>query len=149
MNRRKILTLSIIAALALPLGAWATDYRKSNPKAWSAKTVKSAIENLYGNVNLVQSSEIKLKMPGVVASGKFVKVGIKSSLKAKSVSLFQNVNPESAVAVWNVMEDGIVDYSVKIKLKSNALVTVLIEGVDGKFYTTKRSIVVTGGGCDG
>lgn len=149
MNRRKFLTMSMVTALALPLGAWATDYRVEKPTAWTAKKVDDAVKALYGDVKLIESKEVTLKMPKVVASGKSISVGIKSTLDAKSVSLFQDVNPESAVAVWSVPEHGIVNYSIKIKLKSNAVVTVVVEGKDGHFYTTKHSIIVSGGGCEG
>ena len=106
MNKRNFLTLSVITALALPLSAWATDYRESNPKTWVAKTVDSAIKGLYGDIKFVKSDEVKLKMPKISTNGGVVPVKISATIDSKSVSLFQNSNPESAVAVWSVPEGG-------------------------------------------
>jgi len=149
MTKRNNLTLSILTALVLPLGAQATDYRETNPKAWTAQTVNDAVQALYGDVKLIKSADITLKAPTVVASGASVPVSVKSSIDAKSVSLYQDANPESAVAVWNVLEGAIINYSTKVKLKTNSKVIVVIEGKDGNYYTTERSVQVTGGGCEG
>lgn len=152
MQRRKFLRLGVTAACVLPLGLFATDYRVEKPDAWTAHTVEDAIKALYGDVKLIESKDLVLKMPEVSSSGSAVPVSIKSTLQAKSVSLFQNANPESAVAVWTVPEDGIVDYALKLKLKTiegqPSKVTVVLEGIDGNFYTASASITVRGG-CEG
>ena len=153
MNRRKFLTLSVATALTLPMMAVATDYRREHPTTWKAKTVHDAVADLYGDVKLIQSKEITLKMPRVTSQGGAVPVRIKSSIPAKSVSLFQNSNPESAVAVWTVLDGGIIDYSLKLKIKTlengnPSRITVIIEGKDGQYYTTHASVKVAGG-CEG
>jgi sulfur-oxidizing protein SoxY len=153
MNRRKFLTLSVATAITLPMMAMATDYRTEKPAAWTAHTVDNAVKALYGDVKLIQSGDLILKMPKVTSNGGAVPVGIKSTIKAKSVSLFQNSNPESAVAVWTVPENGIVDYGLKLKIKtledgSPSVVTIILEGLDGKYYTTSGSVKVAGG-CEG
>ena len=153
MNRRKFLTLSMATALTLPIASWATNYRSEKPAAWTAKTIDDAVKALYGDVQLIESSDVILKIPKVTTNGGAVPVGIKTSIKAKSVSLFQNSNPESAVAVWTVTEDGIVDYGLKLKIKtfkdgSPSRVTVIVEGVDGKYYSASTLVSVKGG-CEG
>jgi sulfur-oxidizing protein SoxY len=153
MNRRKFLTLSLVTAAALPVGAWATDYRAEKPAAWTAKTVDDAIKALYGDVELIESKEIIFKVPNVSSSGSQVPVTITTNIDAKTVALFQNSNPESAVAVWTVPENGIIDYKLKLKIKtladgSPSVVTVVVQGNDGIFYTTHASVVVRGG-CEG
>ncbi len=153
MNRRKFLTMSMATALALPAGALALDYRAEKPAAWTAKTVDAAIKALYGDVKLIESKDIMLKMPKVTTSGSQVPVTITTSIDAKTVSLFQNSNPESAVAVWTVPENGIIDYKLKLKIKtlesgSPSVVTVVVQGKDGALYTTHASVVVRGG-CEG
>lgn len=152
MNRRKFLTLSAVAVLTLPVVSWATDYRAEKPSAWTADTVDDAVKALYGDVELIESRDVILKMATIATQGNAVPVGIKSAIDAKSVSLFQNSNPESAVAVWTVPENGIVDYGLKVKLKTidgqPSVVTVVVEGRDGKFYSTSASVTVKGG-CEG
>jgi len=150
MNRRKFLTLSVATAMVLPLGAWATDYRTLKPTAWTAKKVDDAVKALYGDVELIESSDLVVKAPKVATGA--VPITIQTSIQAKSVSLFQDVNPESAVATWTVPEDGIVDYRLKIKLRQTenpAVVSVVVEGRDGKFYTAHTVVTVAGATCEG
>ena len=149
MNKKTLVKLSIAVALCLPIGAIAKDYRASNPATWTAHTVDNAIKGLYGEVTFIQSDKVILKLAKVVASGSAVPIKIKSTIDAKSVSVFQDTNPESAVAVWSVPKGGIVDYGVKIKLKSDATLKVVIEGRDGNFYTATSFVQVSGGGCEG
>ena len=149
MKKSKLIVGTVVLiALALPMSA--KDFRANNPTAWTAHTVKNAIKGLYGDVEFIQNNDIVLKASKIVASGASVPLTIKSNIDAKTVSVYQNINPESAIAVWDVPKDGIIDYGLKIKLKQgNANITVVIEGRDGKFYTTKKVIKVSGGGCEG
>ena len=150
MKNCTFIKLSIAVALCLPIGVIAKDYRTSNPTTWTADSVDNAIKGLYGDVKYQESDEITLKIPKVVASGGTVPVTIKTTIDAKSVSVFQDINPESAVAVWNVPLNGIVDYGLKIKLKRGQVkLKVVVEGRDGNFYTKTSFLQVTGGGCEG
>jgi len=150
MKRRKFLTLSVATALTLPMMAMATDYRTEKPAAWTAKKVDDAVKALYGDVTLIESSDVIVKAPKVATGA--VPITIQTSIKAKSVSLFQDANPESAVATWSVSEGAIVDYRLKIKLKQTekpAVVSVVVEGMDGKFYTAHTLVTVAGATCEG
>jgi sulfur-oxidizing protein SoxY len=150
MKRRKFLTLSVATALTLPMMAMATDYRTEKPAAWTAKKVDDAVKALYGDVTLIESSDVIVKAPKVATGA--VPITIQTSIKAKSVSLFQDANPESAVATWSVSEGAIVDYRLKIKLRQTekpAVVSVVVEGMDGKFYTAHTLVTVAGATCEG
>lgn len=153
MNRRKFLTLSAVAALTLPVASLATDYRAEKPSAWTADTVDDAVKALYGDVELIDSSDILLKIPKIASNGGAVPISIKTSIEAKTVSLFQNSNPESAVAVWSVPEGGIVDYGFKIKLKGgnnkSSTVTAIVEAIDGKMYRQTATVQVSSTTCEG
>ncbi len=157
MNRRNFIGLGVLAMATLPatLSALSSiDFRKTKPDTWTAKTVDTAIKALYGDIK-PEASGVKVKAPKVASNGGAVPVTIKSDIPAKTVAFFQNMNPESAVAVWNVPEDGIVDYFVKIKLKGtdenggNGELTAIVEGKDGKFYVGKTKLQVAKGGCEG
>ena len=150
MNRRKFLTLSVATALTLPMMALATDYRTEHPTAWTAKKVNDAVKALYGDVTLIESKDVVVKAPKVATGA--VPITIQTSIQAKSVALFQDVNPESAVATWSVPEGSIVDYRLKIKLKQSekpAVVSVIVEGMDGKFYTSHTLVTVATATCEG
>ena len=157
MERRKFLGLGILAVTALPatLSAIASiDFRATKPDVWTAKQVDPAIKALFGDIK-PEEKGIKIDTPSVASNGGAVPVKIKSDISAKTVALFQDMDPESATAVFNVPENGIVDYFMKIKLKATdanggkGTITVVIEGRDGKFYVGKKTLDVAKGGCEG
>ena len=157
MERRKFLGLGIMAIAALPatLSAIATiDFRATKPDVWTAKKVDPAIKALFGDIK-PEEKGVKVNAPAVAANGGGVPVSIKSDISAKTVAVFQDMDPESAVAVFNVPENGIVDYFMKIKLKATdenggkGTITAVLEGTDGKFYVGKKTLDVAKGGCEG
>jgi len=138
-----------LAALAMTAAVYAKDYRALKPKAWTAKTVPAAIEALYGKITPIESSDIKLKAPDVASNGGAVPVSVKTTIDAKSIAVLQDVNPESLVAVFDQNEYTVPNYGLKIKMKKSGNVYVVVEGKDGKLYSTKKSIEVALGGCEG
>ncbi len=148
MERRKFLGLGIAAMAALPSLVSALDFRKEKPDAWTAKTVKDAVEKLYGTITPVEKG-VKVKAPKVASNGGQIPVTIKSDIDAKTVALFQNVNPEKLVAVWDVPEGQPVDFSLKIKMKKSGTITAIVEGRDGKYYKAAQTLEVALGGCEG
>jgi sulfur-oxidizing protein SoxY len=157
MNRRKFLGLGVMAAVAMPAtlsAISAIDFRSTKPDTWTAHTTENAIKALYGDIKPVEEG-VTIKLPKVASNGGAVPLTIKSDIKAKTVAVFQNMNPESAVAVFNVPEEGIIDYFLKIKLKGtdenagNGIITVIVEGTDGKFYKGTKALQVAKGGCEG
>ncbi|MCB4742704.1 MAG: thiosulfate oxidation carrier protein SoxY [Sulfurovum sp.] len=157
MNRRNFIGFGVLAMATLPVAASAAtsiDFRKVKPDTWTAKTVEDAIKALYGEIKPKESG-VKVKAPKVASNGGAVPITIKTDIPAKTVALFQNMDPESTVAVWNIPENAVINYSVKIKLKAtdenggNGVVTVIVEGKDGKFYKGTVALKVAKGGCEG
>ena len=152
MQRRQFLSLSAFTAVAIIIPASnAEDFRATKPTVWTAHNVDDAVMAMYGTNEVIQSGVI-LTIPNPAPRGSAVPVNIKSTIEAKSVALFQNANPESAVATWTVHEGSIIDYDIKIKLKSVGepiAVTAIVEGIDGKLYSAVSTLKVAPGGCDG
>lgn len=148
MDRRKFLNLSIIAAVVVPAGLSAIDFRATKPDTWTAHTVADSIKALYGDIKPEEGS-VTIKAPKVASNGGAIPVTIKSDIAAKSVVLLQDANPEATVAVFTVHEGGIVDYMLKIKMKKSGKITAIVEGLDGKFYMGSQSLEVALGGCEG
>jgi sulfur-oxidizing protein SoxY len=148
MDRRKFLSLSMVAAAVVPASLSAIDFRATKPDTWTAHNVKDAVKALYGDVALVEEG-VTVKAPKVASNGGAIPVTVKSNISAKSVALFQDANPEAAVAVFTVAEGGIVDYMMKIKMKASGIITAVVEGTDGKFYVGTQSLEVALGGCEG
>jgi len=144
--KKSILSLVAVAAMTVSLSA--TDYRAEKPDAWTAKDVPTAIKALYGEITPADG-EIKLKAPKVASNGGAIPVSVKTDIPAKSIAVFQDANPEAAVAVFTVPEGTEADFSMKIKMKKSGSITAVVEGKDGKFYSTKLSLEVALGGCEG
>jgi len=140
--------LSLVAITAMTVGLNATDYRATNAATWTAHTVPTAIEALYGKITPAEG-KIKLKAPKVASSGGTIPVSIKTDIPAKSVAIFQDANPEATVVVFTVVEGSPADFGFKIKMKESGTITAIIEGKDGKFYSATYSLEVTKGGCEG
>jgi len=151
MQRRQFISLSALVGLAtvVPVSLQAIDFRQTKANAWTAHTVDDAIREMYGNITLIEEG-VSLNLPKIASNGASVPLDISSDLSAKSLAVFQNANPESAVIAYTIHENNIIDYSLKIKMQEGLReVTVIVEGRDGKFYSAKKTLVVSPGGCDG
>jgi len=140
--------LSFVAVAAMTVSLSATDYRVEKPDTWTAKTIPTAVKALYGEITPVEG-DVKLKAPKVASNGGAIPVSIKTDIPAKSVAIFQDANPEAAVAVFRLQDGQVADFSLKIKMKKSGSITAIVEGKDGKFYSTKLSLEVALGGCEG
>ncbi len=151
MNRRNFLSFAggLVALSVVPINLSAEDYRKLKPKVWEAHTIDDATKALYGMKTPIESDEIKLTVPKINSSGSAVPVKFETTLDAKTIALFQDANPESAVAVYDVTKYDLKKYQAKIKLEKDCTVMVLVEGTDGKIYMAQAKTQVAAGGCEG
>lgn len=149
MNRRNFLGLSL-GALALsvtPSSLSAVNFRETKPKAWSATKLEEGIKEIFGTNKLVQG-KVKLKAPDIAENGAVIPVSVSSKLAGTKVAVFQDANPETTVAVFDVPKGGIIDYSFRIKMAKTGTVTAVIEE-NGKLYSASKLVKVTIGGCGG
>jgi len=150
MERRKFLSLTLgaLALAVVPASVRAEDYRKLKPTVWTAHTVEDAIKNLYGTTKTIEKN-VKLVAPDVAANGGAIPVDFSTKIPAKSIAVFQDANPESAVAVYSIGKHDVTEYSIKIKMGKSGSITVVVEGTDGKLYSAKKTLEVALGGCEG
>ncbi|MEK6658062.1 MAG: thiosulfate oxidation carrier protein SoxY [Campylobacterota bacterium] len=151
MQRRKFLSLGAAAAAVvsvLPSSLTATDFRTTAPKAWEAPTSKEAIEALFGS-SAATDGKIEIKAPKLAENGGAVPIGIKSSIALTTIAIFQDANPRSAVAVFEMGDNGVMDMMTKIKMRKTAEVTIVAKGKDGKLYSAAQKVEVSIGGCGG
>jgi len=151
MNRRNFLSFagSAIALSVVPMNLNAEDYRKLKPKVWHAHNIDDATKALYGMKTPIESDQVKISVPKINSSGGSVPVKFETTLDAKTIALFQDANPESAVAVYDVNKYDLKKYEVKIKMEKDGVVMVLVEATDGKIYMAKATTKVAAGGCEG
>lgn len=149
MNRRKFLGLGLAAATLVPAALNATDFRTEKPDMWKAEKMEDAIKAIYGDAKIPEEG-VSIKAPKLAENGGAIPVFVKSDIEgAKSVALFQDANPRSAVAVWTVPENGIIDYGLKIKMRKTGKLTAIVEDKDGKLFSKVLSVEVSIGGCGG
>ena len=151
MNRRNFLNFagSLVAISVIPMNLKAEDYRKLKPSVWEAHTIDDATKAMYGVKEVIKSDKIKITVPKINSSGAAVPVKFETSIDAKTIALFQDANPESAVGVYEVNKYDLKKYDVKIKMAESGTIMVLVEGNDGKIYMAKAETEVAAGGCEG
>ena len=151
MNRRNFLGLSlgaVVAASVAPSTLSAIDFRAEKPKAWDAKKVDAAVQEIFGTSTTTASKKVKLKAPDIAENGAVIPVTVSSKLAGSKVAILQDANPESLVAVFTVPKGGIIDYAVRIKMQKTGNVTAIVEE-GGKLYSASKLVKVTIGGCGG
>ncbi len=160
MERRKFLGMGaglLAVAAATPSAVFATNYREKLPKVWKIKNdekakgedmkgVNEAIKAIFGS-DKVEEGKIKLKAPDIAENGAVVPVTFQAD-GAKKIVLMQTADPEAVVAIFDVPERGIPNYSVRIKMQQTGHVVVVAE-IDGKLYKADKVVKVTVGGCGG
>ncbi len=149
MNRRNFLSLGFgaVAIAAIPAKLSAIDFRETLPKAWTATKVDDAIKEIFGSSTLTEGS-IHLSAPDIAENGAVIPVSFDTTLNATKIAVFQDANPESAVAVFSIPENAVIDYAIRIKLAKTGTVTVVAEA-NGKLYAVSKLVKVTIGGCGG
>lgn len=143
MNRRHFLVLGL-CVFPYTIEVLAADYRKSNPLAWKASSINDAAMALYGRekfATIQKSTDIDLIVPkGIVKDREEIPITIRSTIKAKTLAIFQDANPESLVAVFDISEESIVEYDLNIRMQFKGTVFAVIEGLDEKLYYTRAYV---------
>ena len=143
MKRRHFLAY-ILCAFPYMAKAFTVDYRKDKPDAWKASSINDAAMALYGREKfstIQKSGDVELIVPtGIVKDREEIPVTIRTAMKAKTVALFQDGNPESLVAVFHVHEESIIDYEFNIRMAFKGTVFAVVEGMDDRLYYTRAYV---------
>ena len=150
MKRRHFLALGF-CVIPYMTQALAVDYRESKPGTWKASSINDAAMALYGRekfATIQKSANIELVVPkGIVRDPENIPITIRSNIKAKTVAIFQDANPQSLVAVFHVREDSIIMYELNIKMEFKGTVFAVLEGLNGKLYYAREYIDVLALSC--
>ncbi|HIF18701.1 MAG TPA: thiosulfate oxidation carrier protein SoxY [Cycloclasticus sp.] len=150
ISRRKFLNmLTIGSAACLTLltpisafAAWASD-------AFNATKIDDAYKTLFGSATIVESDEVKLKVPKIAENGGAVPVSVKTSMKdVESISIFVKDNPNPLTATFLIPAGTIAGASTRIRLAQTSTITAIIKA-GGKLYSKSQEVKVTIGGCGG
>ncbi len=124
-----------------------------NPKIWEATTPEEGIIKLYGSMDATEG-QIKIKAPSDAENTAAIPINIQSDIDLESIAVFENVNPRSTIAIFNVPNGGIINYFIRIKMKRECGDTgVLVYAKDRKgiLYKAWHEMYLSGGdmNCDG
>ena len=143
MNRRHFLVLGF-CIIPYTAEVLAEDHRKSKPLAWKASSINDAAMALYGRekfATIRKSTDIELIVPkGIVRDREEIPITIRSTIKAKTLAIFQDAGPESLVAVFDISEGSIIEYDLNIRMQFKGTVFAVLEGLDGKLYYTRAYV---------
>ncbi len=119
----------------------------ANP-AFDAKTSKEALEAL-GAGNAAESADIIMRAPEIAENGAVVPVAAESKIAAtQSIAIVVDKNPFPLAAVFDIPEGTAPAVNTRVKMAETSDVYVLVKA-DGKYYSTRKEIKVTLGGCGG
>ena len=151
MERRNFLSMGVVAAAAvlLPAGLQAVNFRETKAEAWKAEKSPEAIKAMFGDGKLEATDKIKMTAPKLAENGGSIPIKLKSDLDIETIAFFQDANPRSATVVFSVPEGQKVNYSFRVKMRQTAYVTVVAKTRDGKLLTLNKEIDVSIGGCGG
>lgn len=149
MNRRNFLGLGLgVAAVSMISSTLsAEDFRASKPKVWTATKADEAIKEMFGTTATTVGG-INLSAPDIAENGAVIPISFDTKLKARTIAVFQDANPEATVAVFTMGAKSVADYAIRIKMQKTGTVTVIAD-VDGKLHSVSKVVKVTIGGCGG
>ncbi len=152
----KRVQLSILTSVFLLLGSphllVAQESTITEVKAYQEVSITSAIQALFGHVNVIPDPRVILEAPQIASNGAAVPVRIRTTIPARRIALFQDANPKALVAVWELHKKSVADFEIKIKLRSDGnpkTIRAVVEGTDGRLYYSDVQIQIALGGCDG
>jgi len=143
MKRRNFLALGLSFFPYVTLAA-TVDYRRVKPAAWKASSLNEAAMALYGREKfstIQKSSEIELVVPKAsIKNREEIPVRIRTDLKAKTLALFQDSNPKSLVAVFEIQENSVIEYELNIAMAFKGTLFAVVEGLDGRLYYARAYV---------
>lgn len=121
------------------------------PKAVFEKdTETDAVKELFGDMPVMESADVKIKAPLQAENGAVVPIKITTSLAdAESISVMVEKNPVPFITSVNLQpgkSGGL--YSARIKMGETSKVSAYVKA-GGKVHLASQEIKVTVGGCGG
>ena len=152
MNRRLFLksataatqlTVALALGLLRPvrvLAEWPAD-------GFHATTLGDAITGMTGGAPTTPSAAVEIEANNIAENGASVPVGVRSRLAGtRSIVILSENNPNPAVARFTLNPRMEPSVNTRIKMGATGDVVALVQA-DGGFYTARKRIQVTAGGC--
>lgn len=137
---------TLVSLGMIPAGA--AQAQAFNANAFQAKTIAETLRAL-GATSVTESKDIAINSPDIAENGAVVPVAIRSGLaKTESIALLVEKNPNNLAGAYEILDGADPEVAMRVKMGQSSDVIALVKA-DGKFYTTKKEIKVTLGGCGG
>ena len=132
-----------LTGLVKPLMALA----KWNQEAFDATDFDSAINSYFPNQSFTETDKITIGVHSEIENGAVVPIKVKTDLsKPESITIFVENNPTPLIANFDLYPGCLGNVSTRIKMEQPSDIIVIVK-TDGKFYKTKKYVVVHEGGC--
>ena len=123
--------------------AWAATW---NTAAFGSKAIADTFKNL-GVTDPVESGDIAITAPEIAENGAVVPVAVTSRIpNTQSISIVAEKNPFPLAASFDVANGSEGYVSTRIKMGQTSNVWAIVKA-GGKFYSAKKEIKITVGGC--
>ncbi len=142
-----ISSLVVVLLMILPVASHA----ESMGKLFQEKDLKVVVKTITGGAEIktAKDGELVLWAPNIAEGGDQVSVRLKSKLKnIEQVMLIAESNPRPLVASFSVPNGKIPLIKNSIKMAKTGYLTALVKA-DGQFYSVKKKVKITIGGCGG
>jgi sulfur-oxidizing protein SoxY len=137
------LTIGVVSGLVKPSNAIAADWNKAG---FESKAMSDAVKAL-GAGNPVESRDIVIAAPDIAENGAVVPVAVTSKIaNTQQISIISEKNPRPLLATFDVSSGSEGYISTRIKMGETSNVWAVVKA-DGKFYSAKKEVKVTVGGC--
>lgn len=122
---------------------------KAAPAGFDAKTYEDALKAVSGGAEVIESAAIAIKVPDIAENGAVVPIQINAELpKIESIAILVEKNPLPLIANFKLGENGVGYISTRIKMGGTSNVVALVKS-EGKYFSAKKEVKVTVGGCGG
>lgn len=154
MDRNRRLTLRAAGGAGLQgalgsaglLRAGAADAQAFNPAAFQARSVAEVLKAL-GAGTPADSREVAITAPEIAENGAVVQVAVRSALaRTDFIALLVDRNPNALAGAFEIPEGTDPDVTMRIKMSQTSQVVALVRA-EGRYYSARREIKVTIGGC--
>ena len=154
MDRNRRLTLRAAGGAGLHgvlgsaglLGAGAADAQAFNAAAFQARSVAEVLKAL-GAGTPADSREVAITAPDIAENGAVVQVAVRSALaRTDFIALLVDKNPNALAGAFEIPEGTDPDVTMRIKMGQTSQVVALVRA-EGRYYSARREIKVTIGGC--
>ena len=131
------------ASLLRSAAAWAANWNKSG---FESKVLADVLNSL-GAASPANSRDIAITAPDIAENGAVVPVAVTSRIpNTQQISIVAEKNPFPLAATFEVSGDSEGYVSTRIKMGQTSDVWAVVRA-DGKFFTARKEIKITVGGC--